>query len=96
MFTAITADGLVVTGFKIKDDDRSIVLREPAGGKEIEIPKDDIDDLFESRDSAMPQGLVSQLQDRSKFLDLVRFLIEVNEGGQAKMKELKASAGASY
>ncbi|MEO1999253.1 MAG: hypothetical protein ABGZ17_28745, partial [Planctomycetaceae bacterium] len=35
----------------------------------------------------------NQLSDRAQFLDLLRFLMEVNAGGPARMLELKRSAG---
>lgn len=88
----ITDNGLVVTGFKTRDDDREIVLREPAGGREFTIPKDEIDEVVPSPKSAMPPGLVNQLASREQFLDIARFLMDINEGGPARLKELKESA----
>ena len=37
----------------------------------------------------MPAGLVNQLQRRDDFLDIIRFLIEISEGGTARMHEIK-------
>ena len=85
----VTDSGLVVTGFKADDKDQSIVLREPAGGKEILIPKDEVDQIVPSPKSAMPPGLVNQLGDRQQFLDIARFLMEINERGPARLSELK-------
>jgi putative heme-binding domain-containing protein len=85
----ITDNGLVVTGFKTSDDGTTIVLREPAGGKEFKIAKDEVDEVVPSPKSAMPPGLVNQLGSRDQFLDIVRFLMEINEGGPARLTELK-------
>jgi putative heme-binding domain-containing protein len=85
----ITDKGLVVTGFKTDDDGKEIVLREPAGGKELKIKKDEIDEVVPSPKSAMPPGLVNQLGSREDFLDIVRFLMDINEGGPEKLKTLK-------
>jgi hypothetical protein len=41
----------------------------------------------------MPPGLANQLSDRAQFLDLLRFLMEVNAGGPTRMLELKRSVG---
>jgi len=89
-----TEDGLVLTGFKVSEDDKTLVLREPAGGKEIKLAKDDILGMKQGKISAMPPGLVNQLNNREQFLDLARFLMEVNEGGPAKLAELKKAVGA--
>jgi putative heme-binding domain-containing protein len=82
-------DGLVVAGFKVSEDAKTLVLREPAFGKEIKLAKDDLDWIRQSKLSVMPEGLVNQLKSREQFLDLVRFLIEVNEGGPTRMNALK-------
>ena len=91
--TVITESGLVVTGFKVSDDGETIVLREPAGGKEIKIARDDIDEVVPSPKSAMPPGLVNQLSSRDQFLDIARFLMDINEGGPDRLAELKQAAG---
>lgn len=90
----VTDEGRVVNGFKVSDDTDAIVLREPAGGKEIRIAKDDVDEIAQAELSAMPPGLANQLADRTQFLDLVRFLMEINEGGAPRLRELKAGAAS--
>jgi putative heme-binding domain-containing protein len=81
--------GLILTGYHVREDDEILVLREPAGGKEIEVYKEDIEASRMSKISAMPAGLVNQLTSRAEFLDLARFLMEVNEHGSARQAELK-------
>jgi putative heme-binding domain-containing protein len=87
-----TEDGLVLTGFLVRDDAKTLVLREPAGGKEIELAKEDVLGMRQSNVSVMPPGLVNQLANRGQFLDLVRFLMDVNEGGPPRRAELKKGA----
>ncbi|EMI55293.1 DUF7133 domain-containing protein [Rhodopirellula sallentina] len=89
--SVITADGLVLTGFPVRENDDEMVIREPAGGKEIVIAQDDIDDVFPMKVSAMPAGLVNQLTDASQFSDLIRFLIEIQNGGAEALTRLKAN-----
>ncbi|MEK6235184.1 MAG: discoidin domain-containing protein, partial [Planctomycetales bacterium] len=84
-----TQAGLVITGFRVSEDAKSVVLRETSGGKEIELAKSDIADFAQGKVSVMPPGLVNQLKDREQFLDLVKFLMDVNDGGPAKLLELK-------
>ena len=85
----ITDNGLVVTGFRVKDDARELILREPAGGKQITIKKDAIDEILPSPKSAMPPGLANQLGSRQQFLDLARFVMDIYEGGPKRLLELK-------
>lgn len=85
----LTESGLVLTGFRHHEDAEVLVLREPAGGKEIKILQDDVVAVKDATLSAMPEGLVNQLADRQQFLDLTRFLMEINDHGAARLKELK-------
>ncbi|WP_456238275.1 PVC-type heme-binding CxxCH protein [Neorhodopirellula pilleata] len=85
----LTADGLALTGFVVSESDDELVLREPAGGKIIKLLQDDIDAMKPSTTSAMPAGLINQLTDRGQFLDLIRFLMEVNDAGSQRLSEIK-------
>ena len=81
----------------MRKDAETLVIREPAGGKEIELATEEVLAMKQLAVSVMPAGLVNQLANRSQFLDLVRFLMEVNEGGtkrQAKLKKAVTSPGA--
>ncbi len=84
-----TEDGLVLTGFPVREDDEILVLREPAGGKEIVIEQEQVVAVRPATVSAMPAGLVNQLNHRQQFLDLTKFLIEIRQGGAARLMELK-------
>jgi len=90
---AVTSAGLVVTGFPVSDDGQTLILREAAAGQEIKIAKDDIEETTQGKISLMPPGLANQLADRQQFLDLVRFLMDVNAGGPPRLLELKRSVG---
>ena len=93
--SVLTDEGLVLTGFKVSDKGEQLILREPAGGKEIRIDSDAIEETFPSQVSAMPAGLVNQLGSRQQFLDVARFLMEVSEGGPERLHHLKAAAQTS-
>jgi putative heme-binding domain-containing protein len=90
--TVLTEEGLVLTGLRVKEDSTRLVLLEPAGGKEIEVAKEDIAQMKKGTTSLMPAGLANQLADREQFLDLVQFLIEINDGGPERLAELKEQA----
>ena len=83
-----TIDGITVSGFPLSENDDELVLRDPASGKEITIPQDDIENRKQGKVSLMPAGLANQLADREQFVDLLKFLMEISEGGQERLKEL--------
>jgi putative heme-binding domain-containing protein len=87
----LTEDGLIRTGFQVSEDSVMLLLRDANTGKEMKIPKSDITDIVPSKVSVMPAGLVNQLSDQDQFLDLVRFLMDVNEGGPSRFESLKNS-----
>jgi len=87
----VTEGGVVRTGFQVSEDRDTLVLREANTGKELEIPKAEIANAVPGNVSVMPSGLVNQLADRNQFLDLVRFLMDVNEGGPHRFESLKKS-----
>ncbi|QDV65383.1 Cytochrome c-552 precursor [Crateriforma conspicua] len=89
----ITLDGAILSGFLIEETDDKIVISIAADqGKPREILIDDVDDVIESKNSTMPTGLANTLKTRQEFLDLVRFVTEVNQGGRKKLNQLKRRA----
>ncbi|MFT5463798.1 MAG: hypothetical protein ACI8QS_002687, partial [Planctomycetota bacterium] len=84
--------GLMFSGFHVSEDDDILILRDTAGGQEFELYKDELIDRAILDLSPMPMGLVNQLSSRDQFLDLVKFLMEVNEEGPTRQAELKKQA----
>ena len=70
----LTSSGKVHTGIRITEDEDEFVLRSTAGGKQIVVAQNDIEQVVESDVSIMPEGLATQLKDEKAFLDLVAFL----------------------
>ncbi len=91
--TVVTKDGKTLTGRLVEDRPDAIVLREAAPeGKAITVARADIDERHDKGPSLMPKGLVNQLASRQDFLDLVRYLIEIAEGGPARAIALRPKA----
>lgn len=87
-----TTKGKTVTGLLAEEKADRVVLRDPAGdGKLIEVARRDIDERSTSGRSVMPEGLVNLLGGRQEFLDLVRYLMEVAEGGPERAQQLRPS-----
>ncbi|TWU18794.1 Cytochrome c-552 precursor [Allorhodopirellula heiligendammensis] len=89
----ITVDGAVLSGFLVEESEDSLTLSIAADqGKPCVIPMDDVEEVIKSDVSTMPIGLAATLENRDQFLDLARFIMEVNEGGRPKLNRLKKQA----
>jgi len=94
--TVITDSGSVVSGYLVEKTDERITLSIMAQkGKRQDIAVDEIDEIVESKVSTMPAGLVKSFQNRGEFLDLARFILEVNRGGTARLRQLKRKANVN-
>ncbi|MBI1313382.1 heme-binding protein [bacterium] len=90
---AVLNDGKSLTGLLVEETPQRVVLREGrADGKLVAIKWPDIDELVKSPLSIMPGGQVNQLASRQQFLDLIRYLIEIRDGGPLRAKELEPPA----
>ena len=80
--TIATSDGQILTGLLAEDRADSVVLRslENDGQTRI-IARADIEDRRQGEVSIMPGGLVNALGSKREFLDLVRYLVAIAEGG---------------
>ncbi|TWU30394.1 PVC-type heme-binding CxxCH protein [Bythopirellula polymerisocia] len=70
--TVLTADGLPMTGFVINKDEDSITLALPEGVKKT-FTNGDIDEVFETKQSSMPENLGSTIAP-AEFLDVIEYL----------------------
>ncbi len=87
--TVFTEDGLAVVGLIVRNDD-TIVLRDPSQpGKLHTFQRDELDEIVDNENSLMPQSLVNQLSSRQQFLDLVRYLMEIRDGGSLVARNLE-------
>lgn len=74
--SVLTAEGDVVTGVRISENEKEIVLRNVADPNPITILRDDIEEVKESTVSLMPANLTRQLKSRKEFNDLMKYVIE--------------------
>lgn len=89
----VTVDGKVTTGLVAEETPEKVVIREGRPhGKLIEVARDDIDEFQPVKQSIMPPGQVGMLASRQQFLDLIRYLIEIRDGGALRAKELEPPA----
>ncbi len=89
-YTVLTSAGQSLSGWLCERTEKRIVLRD-ANGQSVEIAAEDVEATKESSVSAMPAGQVNQMASVQQFLDLVRYLIEIRDGGTARAQELQPS-----
>ncbi|HEX4606834.1 MAG TPA: PVC-type heme-binding CxxCH protein, partial [Urbifossiella sp.] len=71
-YRVVTTDGQVHNGLKVSETGTELVLRD-ANGRDLRLPKGDIDEVTPSRLSLMPDNTVSPLTF-DQFIDLLAFL----------------------
>tara|TARA_R110002072_G_scaffold302354_1_gene484846 strand:+ start:12455 stop:16447 length:3993 start_codon:yes stop_codon:yes gene_type:complete len=86
----VTDDGKVIIGLVVEESPEKVVLQEGRPlGKLLEIPRSSIDEFKSINQSIMPPGQMGTLASRQQFLDLIRYLIEIRDGGALRAKELE-------
>lgn len=86
----LTKDGLTINGLLANQTPTTLTLRDASrNGKLIEIPLADIELRKASQQSIMPAGQVNVLASRQQFLDLIRYLQALRDGGMTAAKELQ-------
>ncbi|GAA4462609.1 c-type cytochrome [Novipirellula rosea] len=80
--SVLTADGRIINGSVVSQDDQKVVLRSSQNIEQlITIEQDDIDAIKPSTKSNMPDGLANELKDRQQFLDLLRYTLDLKQRG---------------
>ena len=86
--SVLTVDGETFTGLLVERSDEKVVLRD-GNNQLVTVLKKDIESFVNQKQSIMPVGQINQLTSRQQFLDLVRYLIEIRNGGVTRAKELQ-------
>ncbi|MFM9117854.1 MAG: hypothetical protein ACKOU6_17015, partial [Planctomycetota bacterium] len=88
-------DGRTVTGLIASETPTELTLRDPAQlGRTQVLPIKAIESRTLSKQSLMPSGLVNQMTSRQQLLDLVRYLIEIRDGGVDRATSLQPPPSA--
>jgi putative heme-binding domain-containing protein len=89
----LTVDGEVFSGLISREDEQQLVLRDAQDlQREIIIDKQNIEERVAVDVSLMPTGLTASLREQREFLDLVRYVVDVAQGGQKRADELRPAA----
>ena len=85
----LTTDGEVVVALVTDEAGDEITVR---SANDLErtrvIPRDEIEAIKTNNQSLMPEGLVATIGNLRDFLDLVRYLFEIAEGGKIEAQQL--------
>lgn len=84
-------DGRTLSGLIVKEAPEGLQLRD-ADGRVVVIPPGDIEARTPTPTSLMPAGLVNSLANETQFYDLLRYVLEVHEGGVNRARELQPPA----
>ncbi|MFM9962614.1 MAG: DUF6797 domain-containing protein [Planctomycetaceae bacterium] len=91
--TVITTDGKSLAALLVERAKDKVVVRDISrGGEPTTIAATDIEEIKVNSTSIMPAGQVNQLNSRQQFLDLIRYLIEIRDGGSARAMQLQPAA----
>ena len=89
----ITNDGGALSGYLADETDESITISIATdAGKLREIKKDEVDEVIKLEQSTMPAGLANLCVNRQGFLDLARFVLEINRDGPRRLRQLRRAA----
>ena len=90
--SVVLTDGRTIVGILVEKTNDGVTLRDAARlGETVSISATDIEEIVPGTVSLMPAGQMNLLSSRQQFLDLIRYLIEVRDGGTARAKELQPS-----
>tara|TARA_B100000530_G_scaffold184954_1_gene117174 strand:- start:11877 stop:15749 length:3873 start_codon:yes stop_codon:yes gene_type:complete len=88
--SVITGEGKTITGLVVENNAKHVIVRDAAeSGRVTTILADDIEVKKVLDQSIMPAGQVNQLVGRQQFLDLVKYVIELRDGGLERARELE-------
>lgn len=88
--SVVTREGKVHTGYKERDNDQELVLKDPPTGNRVRLAKAEIEQRTEVG-TLMPDGLADAMSAAQRR-DLIRFLLELGAAGSAGAENLMAHA----
>ncbi|AMV31438.1 Cytochrome c [Pirellula sp. SH-Sr6A] len=87
-----TVDEEIFDALIIASNDHDITLQELAKrGSVRKLERDDVEEMKIRSTSIMPSGQISALASRQQFYDLIRYLMEIRDGGAGRAAELRPS-----
>lgn len=89
----VTSDGRIITALLVEQTQDKLVVRDVLrGGETTTFSISELDEWKVNDTSIMPGGQVNLLNSRQQFLDLIRYLIEIRDGGAVRAMQLQPPA----
>lgn len=86
-------DGRQISGLLVEQSQDKVSIREVSRNGELSfLPRDAIESITPTGRSLMPDGQMNQLSSRQQFLDLIRYLMEIRNGGSKRAADLQPPA----
>ena len=90
--TAVTHEGQTIVGLLVERTPDTLVIRDAArNGEQVTLKTTDLENIVQNTVSIMPAGQMNQLASRQQFFDLMRYLVEIRDGGAVRARELQPS-----
>ena len=88
--TVFTVEGKQFAGLIKNQSKDGLVLNDVSRpGVDVKFATDDVDEVIASKASIMPKGQINQLTGKQQFLDLIKYLMEIRDGGKDRAAELQ-------
>ena len=88
--TIIEDSGKIRNGLLVQETETEIVYRSLETNNLPEsIARESVDEMVQGKQSLMPDGLVNLLANRGQFLNLLKYLMEIRDGGEQVARLLK-------
>jgi putative heme-binding domain-containing protein len=86
----LTVDGVIIQGRLVSKEDGHVEILDAANNfLPVKIDRDQIESETRSPNSLMPAGQMNALTSVQQFLDLIKYLIEIRDGGERRAAELQ-------
>lgn len=88
----LTGDGQTISAIVVERTADKLVYRDVASaGRQATLLAQEIEQVKTNQLSIMPAGQLNQLNSRQQFYDLVRYLMEIRDGGKSRAQALQPS-----
>lgn len=92
MYSAVTADGKVTSGLLVAKQPKVVLRDLLLPEQQHSFHPGTLEELSQSKKSAMPENLANLLNSRQQFLDLIAYLIKLSEEERGAARRLKPAA----
>jgi putative heme-binding domain-containing protein len=91
--TIVTTEGEVIKALLVERTDEKVIFRDVSRAGELStLDRASVEEIEIDTTSIMPVGQINSLNSQQQFLDLIRYLMEIRDGGAERAIQLLPSA----